>query len=1455
MPPIKIELPMAIPNTELTVDFGPIAPDAPEDTPIPFTVRNEGTGESWSEGEFRCPLDEKALGDIRWYLEEYGQWPFGPFRDRAHGIEAQLEGYGRALFDALFYAREPSRIYEHFLNQPADVRTLTIVSDAPRVMRLPWELLAESSGPLFTKRPPISIRRRVRLEHAPAVRQFALPLRVLFVSARPEGAGFVDPRSVARGLLDALERLSGAVEVDFLRPPTLAALDDALRQDQGQPYHIVHFDGHGVYHAHTGLGQLAFEHDDCSVDHVDANRLGALLNECGVPLVILNACQSAQGDQSNPFSSIATRLLEAGVGGVLSMSHSVLVVTAARFVAAFYGALVRGEPVGRATDEARRALVQDTRRHTIAPRPDAPEEVIELHDWFLPVLYQQRADAAPFAEEAVRVYGRPSIPEPLVNPRVPGGLPPDPLHGFHGRARELLRLERLFRDHPVVVLHGYGGQGKTALAAEAARWLYRTGRFPHGAAFVSFERGGGAELALSWTRQALLGDDFATPDQVAAALRERPGLVIFDNFETILPSPGDPSTGASADASAEASGQSLPLDPADLQDLLDMAWKWVGGDAVGAIPFAALRAGSGGRPDPDGPRLLITTRDTDLGDPRYAPSRRCAHLELGGLDGHEALELARAVLTDRGIDHAAVPREPLLRLMDFLGGHPLSLYLVLPHLQRHTPDQLIAEFDQLLPGFTTGAAKERNESLTVSLDFSLRRLGQKTRQALPALGVFAGLAMEDDLLEVTQMDPALWATARSELVQAGLATLEELPGIQFPYVHFHPTLLPYLRAQLDEAQRAELEDRYWKRYYALASYLSREDSRNPHAARALASRDLPNLRRGLDLALAHAAKQPDDYDALEATAEFTECVARFLDNFGLRRERERLVARVDELMGQRGAEVEGALTRAEYLTLSARGEGLLSAGRARQAEQVFRELLARFPPPVARNQVFPKNLVSHPPEEGDPWAYERALTLGRLGRALRAQGRPAQAADAYRQELAALADQEQTESVERETGVVHTDLADALRDLGRYAEAREQYEAALAVDRDLGDERGAAVDLGQLGTLALLQRDYAEARRRYAEALAAFQALGEPESEAVFWHQLGRVAEEERDWDEAERCYREALRLREARNNPAGVAQTANQLGLVCEGAGRPAEAETWYRRALDAFHTLGDRRYEAVCANNLAALLLDVEALPPAARPGPFSGRDLLAEAETYAQRAQEIREALNDPSSEVWKTYSLLADIAERRGHPDEARRWRRREQESFAAFAGSSLEVQKWSEEIAVVAAACKGDEEAQQVALQIVNHYRDSKDWGKLVATFARMLDGERDRDALLEGLDRIDAAIVIHTLAALAGEPPPRPAATPPPTLGEGQGEGAAIGLEQLFQLVEAGCRGDTQAGQLASGLVTQVLQAPSNPPELRALGKTLQRILEGLRGEEALAGLPAELRPPVEELLRRVARG
>ena len=89
--------------------------------------------------------------------------------------------------------------------------------------------------------------------------------------------------------------------------------------------HVVHFDGHGVYDASLGLGYLLFEKDDHTGDRVDATRLGTLLNRCGVPLMVLNACQSASQEEANPYASVAARLIRAGVGSVLAMNYSVLV--------------------------------------------------------------------------------------------------------------------------------------------------------------------------------------------------------------------------------------------------------------------------------------------------------------------------------------------------------------------------------------------------------------------------------------------------------------------------------------------------------------------------------------------------------------------------------------------------------------------------------------------------------------------------------------------------------------------------------------------------------------------------------------------------------------------------------------------------------------------------------------------------------------------------------------------------------------------------------------------------------------------------------------------------------------------------------------------------------------------------------------------------------------------------
>jgi tetratricopeptide (TPR) repeat protein len=1219
------------------------------------------------------------------------------------------------------------------------------------------------------------------------------------VVSRPSDAGFLDPRSSAVALLDALAPLGDNAVVEFLRPPTVGELSDRLRNPELPRVHVVHFDGHGVYRPAVGLGYLAFETPDHALDLADADRLGTLLKECGVPLILLDACQTGDAGGRDAFSSVAAQLIQAGVGSVLAMNYSVLVETTRRLTAAFFRELAGGGTVGQALDASRLDLLKDTARHRLYRPAEGREEIIQLHDWFLPVLYQQHnADPAPFGQARPVAAG--AAPAPLI-PRQParGGFPPEPRHGFHGRARELLDLERAFAGRRIVVLHGFGGEGKTALATQAAGWLVRTGLFRR-AAFLSFEHGGSLELALSELGEALVGPDFkiheGDPAQaIAGSLAATPTLVVWDNFESLLP------------------GGDAPLSPAGLVALLGAGANW------------AAQGGS---------RLLVTTRDISFGHPAFEPSATGAHLRLGGLIAPEALELAGQVLADRGIPRPG--REGLEELLRFLGGHPLSLQLVLPHLAdpevNGDADKLVAEFEALLPGFREGKAAERNESLELSLDFSLRRLGERTREMLPALAVFAGLAMEDDLLAVTEFDPELWRAVRAELERAGLVTLERVPGVVAPYIHFHPTLAPHLACRLAPERRRALEERFRERYAALADYLYHADEKTPAPARALAARDRPNLRRALELLLAAG----EDERAVRMAGR----IAWFLDAFGRWQERDELLARVGPAAQPAAG---GELTKAEYLLACLQGEALFRAGRLADAEGVFRRLLGRLEAGAAFDCRF-----------------EHCHVLGRLGRSVFAQSRPGEAVECFGPALAELTALEHAERFRDEAGALHADLGNALLTLGRHAEARAQFEAALLAAREAGDQRNTAAVAAQLGMLAQVQGDLAEARRRYQGALREFQALGEAQAQATCWHQLGIVAQEAQDWPEAQHCYRESLAIEDRLADKAGAASTCNQLGQVARLAGRPAEAARWFRRALADFEELGLAGGIATMSSNLAALLIEAYDSPDGPRPD-------LDGAEGYAEQALRIMERLG-PSSELWRTYGILARIAEQRGQPEGTRDCQRRAQESFAAFPGNWAGLERqFGQLVAAVAAAARGVPGAREAVEGSFEALR-AGDW-QLAAPIQRIWAGERDVWALTEGLDPQDALIVRKMLEALAdgaagektgegspsretGEPrQPEPASATQPTTPPAQAEpDADLGLVRLAGLVLGAIRGTVARAEAEAALKT-VARHPAASSAAQCFAINLFKILalDDRDAAELSRGLPPELARQITALL------
>ncbi|RJP47155.1 MAG: CHAT domain-containing protein [Anaerolineaceae bacterium] len=1365
---------------EIILRFNRVTPDADDDIAIPFQVVFDG--QTTELADFKNPLTVKDLSEIRWYLEQYFLWPSDIDMERAHQIEGQLPKWGRQLFDAVFEQTPQSgRLFERFDDRRGDNNIMVIDTAEPRILRLPWELLSDKSGYLFSKRPQVTVIRRMQTLVANKSVAFDLPVRILMVTCRPDGAGFIDPRSIATPLLESLDAIPEQVEVEFLRPPTLRALDNRLRDTNKPRVHIVHFDGHGVYDKGIGLGFLLFEDENHQRHQVDAEQLGALLNESGIPLIVLNACQSAQPDDRNPFASVASRLIESGVGSVVAMNYSVLVETAKRFTREFYGALARGLSSSAAMDSARRNLFTETQRLTFNRPNQEMAEILHLQDWFLPALYQREEDLIPFKPDGKPVFAvqRYSIPKQPAR----GGFPPPPLHGFKGRARELLDLERAFATRDIVVLHGFGGQGKTSLATQAAEWFTRTRLFER-AAFISFETGASLDFVLNELGNALVEENFQihAGDKVAAiaqSLKEKPGLVVFDNFESALP------------------GGNAPMP--DLQALLDAAATWF-------APSPATRHSS----------LLITTRNSEIPHSAFTPGTNCIHKELSGLAPSDALELAASILEAYSLPRP--PRVPLEELLTFLKGHPLSLQLALPQLRDYSAGQLVEQYQSILPHMKKGEAKERNESLEVSLRFSLDRLGEETKTLLTRLAVFDGGAIENMLLAITEIPETEWNALKPQLTSTALIRLEEIPNVTVPYIHFHPTLTPYLLAQIqsDQTLLSALQERYWQNYYQFANYLYETDTQHPIEARSLATRELPNLKRALKLTL--------EAGALDEAVTFAECINKFLDYFGRWRERDEIAAEVDKYTRTQ-VNTDGKITQREFLMESGRGERLLQQGRAGEAEKVFRALQARL-------------------DGGSDFdsKYEQTTLLSRIGLCLANQGKMNSSTDQYKASIVLAKSLEQTETVKRQICLCHLRIADNLVALGQYITAQQEYDVALEIAKAINDDRNEGAILGQLGTLAMTQGDLNEARKRYLEALSLFQRMGEDQSEAVIWHQLGRVAQEARDWNEAERCYKQSLTIKESLGDWALAATSCNQLAIVAKNAGRPQEAERWYLRAIEIHEKLGKQQELAAMLSNLGNLYLS---------------QNRLDEAETYARRALAIMETL-DLSSQPWTTYGILAQLAEKRGHKDEVREWRRKEQESFAAFAGADVaaKTKQFEPLIQAIVAATNGNEEAKQQIEAMFDQFI-AGNW-QFVDAIKAIWAGERDAIKLAEGIDRNSALIVTRILQALGeaggeGDPhPPTPSPKSALDLGEGeqtQTQGQGVTLPQLLELVERAAAGDQQLGGQLFGAFQQM--ARDGDPVTSALGKVLGLIVLGEKNPN-LDALPDELASAVRGLLGRL---
>jgi tetratricopeptide (TPR) repeat protein len=1267
-----------------------------------------------------APLGPIEAEELRWYLERWPVWPNPLVADRARRVEANLIAWGQALHAVALPLEPTANVLQAWAGVEAGAsrRFSVSVDDSPlhgsseaenaaaqeaatALLALPWELLHNGDGFLFQGGRPTRVRRRLPNKRNLPVPVVAPPIRVLLMTARPEdqACGYLDHRASALPLVAATEELGDVLRLSLLHPATYSALEAELARAQqaSEPYHVVHFDGHGVYDRRVGLGGLCFEDPSDSLklterrhQTVFTNQLGPLLNDYRIPLVVLEACQSAQAEAG--AESVATELLQRGVASVVAMSHSVLVETARRFEAAFYAELARGQRVGQAMLAGQRALHSDPSR---GQRYGIGE--LTLADWFVPVLYQEKDDPqlftatpAPQTQEDLRSRLRARL----------GEVPPEPADtGFVGRSRDLLALERLLRQERWAVVRGQGGEGKTALAAELARWLVRSQQVRR-AAFVSVELCSHKDAVLDALGRQLVGADYSaakyeSPEQallpIERALREQPTLLVIDNMESVLLPPYLETPDLLSEEAA-----------LELQEIL-------------ALVERLLRAGE--------TRMVFTSREA-LPAPFDAQSQRWELRQLGKGDAVALIERSLAAgessaATGAGAGGSALEarREDIEALVDAVQSHARTLALLAPELRRRGVAatqaalvELMEQMQQRVAQLPADDPRRREQSLFASVELSLRRLSAANRERARVLGVFHGGVQLDLLRLMTGWEQAEVEGLAQELVGTGLATAN-------PYGHFslNPALCPYLQATLSEEELQALTAGWLEKMAAYLNFLVQQQSQNSELAAMLTLLELPNLFALLDRFQASADPA--------TTIQRATFLYSLLQSLG----KQRLLERVARVREAAAASLGEGWSHARFVANGDRIEQQLAAGQLREALAGAQQLLQQ---------------AQTAGEEAYAGAdYDLATAFFFRGRMLRAGGGGQQALPLLQEagrRFEAIANENNNKAAARMASLCLSEQGECLLDLGRYDAAAAAYEESIRRGQR-GDLREVAVGKSQIGTVRLYQQRYAEALEAYQEARDTFFRLNEPGSVASAWHQIGMVHQNAGQPEAAEEAYNQSLAIKVRLGNQDGRAITLGQLGILYDNLlQRPEEAVAFYQRAAEIFAENGDLAKEGVICRNLAESLGKLQRLE---------------EARQAIRRAIECRAPFGH-AAEPWTSSAILAAIETAAGNSAAAADARHQALDAFLAYRRDGGDNQSGSGRLALaVRQALASDDPAEAASLlQQLAADPDFANQLSFLTALQAITAGSRDRSLSEDpGLSYDQATEVLLLIEALEAE--------------------------------------------------------------------------------------------------------
>jgi len=157
-----------------------------------------------------------------------------------------------------------------------------------------------------------------------------------------------------------------------------------------------------------------------------------------------------------------------------------------------------------------------------------------------------------------------------------------------------------------------------------------------------------------------------------------------------------------------------------------------------------------------------------------------------------------------------------------------------------------------------------------------------------------------------------------------------------------------------------------------------------------------------------------------------------------------------------------------------------------------------------------------------------------------------------------------------------------------YLEATNYYERSLKIREEIGDKKGIAASLYNIGNIYLRQGNYPQALDYHQRSLKIEEEIGNIEGIAGSLGNIGLIYSEQDNYPKALDYYKRSQKIQEEIGDEIGIVTTLGNIGFNYRKQGNYLKALDYYERSLKIQEEIGDKKGRANSLANIGNIYFD---------------------------------------------------------------------------------------------------------------------------------------------------------------------------------------------------------------------------------------------------------------------------